>query len=698
MKFTLFARYAVIVAAAVALASCRGGGGTGGVLPQTNSGGSGVQPYSGPSNLTFGWGSDMLAHNATYLGPATIPGKIMLNVEPRLQNEAGLLTYARETADRNSGNYRHWLTPQQIGTMFGASSAAIAATAKYFQGYHLSVGTWPQHLIVAVSGTQANVEAAFGTKFGEWQVLTPAGIKRFYAPQPGSPPHFSTAIPVLGVQNLIGLALAHTYIERPADVENAGYTAPIVRNGFDYSGMINAGYDGTGINLGIVGTGPISPADITAYAQLSGNTRVGTVVQKNVVAQAADSNFDPDPAGLATPPPVTSPAGCGSDAYGPGVTTATCNEEDGEAQLDTEQQAGMAPGATVNFYLAFNDQDCGPDYYDCGPGYTGVEGIYLVDDEIQQVIADDIVDALSLSYGEGEPAGECTGLGCYYNSSGVGPGPDEFAALASEGVTVFASSGDNGAYECDDNGYPEDTKCAAYPATDVSVVAVGGVTVPLTNSGQLQPGTEITAWADNVTYGGDGYEDNSPGSGGGTSYYFAAPAWQATLGASKRETPDISLTGDPNTGPLFDYDMAFAGYAGYGPVGGTSVAAPEAAAMFADFLSACKANATCAHAHGSGANGYRWGIAANAAFYAIATAQPNFGKQAGCEGGSSGAFYNVCAGSNGVVSASPSPPALYPGYPGTPGYNEVNGLGAPFGGFLANEMFAYCGCGTLNLP
>jgi subtilase family serine protease len=689
-------------AIAALLCACHGGGGGSAMLPSSGTAGTPVQPYTGSTSLTFGWGQGALTgQDATYLGPATIPGNITLNVQPQLRNEQGLLEYARETADPHSGNYRRWLTPQEIGTMFGASDAAIKKAGKYFASYHLSAGTWPQHLMMVVSGTQANVEQAFGTKFGRWQVVTPAGIKTFYAPQPGSPPHFAMALPVVSVMNLVSLVTQHTYIERPADVQGYGYDATIIRNGFDYGGMINSGYQGQGINLGIIGTGPISSADVPEYAAMSGNAHVATVVQKNVTAQPADSQnnetgtatFDPYPGDLATPPPVTAPT-CNLQLY-TAAPTATCNPEDGEAQLDTEQQAGMAPDATVNFYLAFNSGDC--TYYGCASGSIGVEGIYLTDDEIQQVIADDIVDTLSLSYGEGEPFAECDPSGCYYNSSGAGPGPDEFAALASEGVTTFVSSGDNGAYQCDSGGYPETTKCASYPALDPSVIAVGGVNAPFTTSGQLQPSTQITAWGENDTYGGDGYFDNSAGSGGGPSCCFAAPTWQSSLGASKRETPDISLLADPSTGPLLVTNWAFSGYQGYGASGGTSASAPEAAAMFADFLSACKANATCAHAHGSGTYGYRWGIAAAQAFYAIATAQANFGAQAGCSGASPGAFYNVCAGSNGVNSASPSP-GIYTGFPATPGYNMVTGLGVPFGGYLVNKLFAYCSCGTPNLP
>ncbi|HUY41848.1 MAG TPA: protease pro-enzyme activation domain-containing protein [Candidatus Dormibacteraeota bacterium] len=686
----------ITIAAAAALLSACHGGGAGGALPMAQGAGGGMQTYHGPATLAVAWNQQILQSKATYLGPATVAGNITLNVQPQLRNAPGLLAYARSTGDPHSGNYRHWLTPQQIGMMYGASGAAIATAGKYFAGYHLSTGTWPQHLTMVVSGTQANVEAAFGTKFGYWQLQTSVGPIKVLGPAPDAPPHFASALPVVSVMNMVGFHPAHTYIERPAGVAGAGYSAPLLRNAFDYAHLINNGYRGQGINVGIIGTGPISPDDVPAYALASGTNLYASVVQKNVIAQPANAQnngtgtgtFDPYPGGLQTPPPVTGP--CGNQYVAD--PSATCNPEDGEAQLDTEQQAGLAPGATVDFYLAYNTQDCV--YYGCAAGSTGVEGIYLTDDEIQQVIADDVVDTLSLSFGLGEPYAECN-AGCYFDASGNGPGPDEMAALAAEGVTVFVSSGDNGAYQCDNGGYPATSQCASYPATDPSAIAVGGVNAPFTNSGQLQPGEQITAWGENTTWGGDGYFDNSPGSGGGPSLFFPAPSWQsaAPIGATMRETPDISLLADPNTGPMMlMYADYIPGY--FFASGGTSAAAPEMAAMFADFLSACKANSTCAHAHGSGTYGYRWGIAAAPALYAIAQGESGYGTQAACAGGTSGSIYDVCAGSNGTNSNG----TVYTGFQTGPGYDMVTGVGVPFGARMAQALFTYCSCGTLNLP
>ena len=101
-----------------------------------------------------------------------------------------------------------------------------------------------------------------------------------------------------------------------------------------------------------------------------------------------------------TPPPVTPP--CGGSLPG-------CNPEDGEAQLDTQQAATLAPSANVLFYLAYNANDCTVSRSRARarpPATTRAHraiGIVEADPEIMQAINDNMADVLSISYGGGEP-------------------------------------------------------------------------------------------------------------------------------------------------------------------------------------------------------------------------------------------------------------------------------------------------------
>ena len=115
-----------------------------------------------------------------------------------------------------------------------------------------------------------------------------------------------------------------------------------------------------------------------------------------------------------------------------------------------------------------------------------------------------------------------------------------FAELATAGVTVFASSGDDGSTPGpngtgDDSGplQPES------PASDPNVTAVGGTTLIL--NGNNTEASEVV-W-NGGSHGG--------ASGGGISGYWDRPSWQTGTGVqsgAKRQVPDVACSADPNYG------------------------------------------------------------------------------------------------------------------------------------------------------
>jgi subtilase family serine protease len=684
---------AIFCLSSIALASCGAGHSA---LPAANTVHSNpVTPYTGaPQLAAFTWGKDIVSQ-AQYIGPANV-GTLSVDVQLKMQNQPGLLQYAAMVSDPHSGLYRHFLTPQEIGARFGASQSDYNTIVAYFAKYRLGVASWPQRLSMVVSGKQSDLEAAFGTKFGVYRAYR----QTFVAPT--IQPHFSQVLPVSSVSRLVHLNLNRTFLIRGGNGNFFGMSGPQLRRAFDFTGAASTGLNGSGITVGIIGTGPIltgSSGDTTMIGRLF-NEQVASVTLAPVVGQTpgpANNNtgtsvFDPFPSGLQTPPPLTplcTPPGA-TQPGGNGIVSATCNPEDGEAQLDTEQIAQLAPGANVLFYLAYNAQDCNPaapynNPAGCPSGATGVEGIWLTDDEIQQAIADNSVDVLSLSYGYPEPLANSFG---YFDTTGAGPGPLEFAALAAEGIAVFVSSGDNGAHGCIDQttGAPTSAFCVYYPASDPSTVAVGGVNYPMDSAGNLPPSAQITAWATNTTLGGDGTGDNSPGSGGGLSQFFTATsAHQTALPASilgtstggKRVLPDVSMLADPLTGPMLLMYANGTGTSTTGPFafpsGGTSAAAPEMAAAWAVVLQACKASA-CASATGT----HPWRLGdPKALLYGI------YGKSSTY----ASTFYDAVAGNNGDLSNYPSPgPNYYGGYGAGTGFDLVTGMGVPFVGHLINAV------------
>ena len=329
-----------------------------------------------------------------------------------------------------------------------------------------------------------------------------------------------------------------------------------------------------------------------------------------------------------TPPPVTAP--CGGSLPG-------CNPEDSEAQLDTQQASTLAPSANVLFYLAYNSSDCNVAF----PGTCSTTGsnagapeigIVEADPELMQAINDNVADVLSLSYGGGEPQQGWTGYNTGSNPYAGSYSQLEFAELAAEGIAVFVSSGDDGSAECFSGELYLPYQCVSYPAGDPSVTSVGGVTAPVNAYGQTN--APWVAWGITTFESNPGNQFGIPagygalgGSGGGASNVggytgnlpanIPAPPWQqSAVNASFREQPDVSLFGDPSTGVSFVENTRF-GDGALSDIGGTSVAAPQMAAMWADVLSACKQNPSAGMcAGGTGPAPWRLGNAAPY-FYAI---------------------------------------------------------------------------------
>ena len=144
------------------------------------------------------------------------------------------------------------------------------------------------------------------------------------------------------------------------------------------------------------------------------------------------------------------------------------------------------------------------------------------------------VVAISNSYGGSEYSGE-TSDQSHYNHPGI---------------AVTVSSGDNG-YGVE------------FPAASQYVTAVGGT--------HLTRASNIRGWSETVW----------SGAGSGCSAYIAKPTWQTDSGCSRRTVADVSAVADPNTGVAVYDSLRYQGLSGWLVFGGTSVAAPVVAAVYA---------------------------------------------------------------------------------------------------------------------
>jgi kumamolisin len=196
----------------------------------------------------------------------------------------------------------------------------------------------------------------------------------------------------------------------------------------------------------------------------------------------------------------------------------------GEESLDAQWTSGMAPNAKIRIYA------------------SGNLSFANIDKSLQTIINDlptqPNLKQLSISLGA-----------CESDLSPAQLQTDQqlFAAIASQNVSIFVSSGDSGS-----QGMCSGGQGVEYFSSDPSVTAVGGTTLKLDANGTV---SKEKAWT---------------GSGGGVSATFARPSWQTGNGVTgnNRLVPDVALEADPNTGVY----VVVNGQATQ--IGGTSLSAP----------------------------------------------------------------------------------------------------------------------------
>jgi kumamolisin len=600
-----------------------------------------------------------------------------------MRNAAGLRAYAQAASDPHSAYYRKFLTPEQIADNFATPATDYANAANYLHAFGLHVATYKQREMLRVWGSQSALERAFGTRFGVFR----RGASRLTAPV--STPRVPSSIHIDALAGAVaGLHIMHTY-SMPGGPPSAyssgrinGYSPFQIASAFDYQGAYNAGYTGKGVTLGVIGTGPVTPLEINQYHKIFNVPVTGTFT---IVPGVANTAYG-DSAGDTTPPPPTDNEFTSCTQPSTGTDLTKCNPEDGEAQLDAEQQTSLAPGANVRNYLAYNANETtcstppvvtpiGTVPPECTTnsltGSSGPEiGLDLYEDELQAEIDENLADAISLSFGSCDALEEAL-----QNPSPTGEGFDnsEYASIVAEGTAIFVSSGDSGPEGC--AGGLVDVPNASSPADDPSIVAVGGTNTPIDSNGKLEG--PLTLW---------GAQTKNNASGVGPSSIYTAPAFQTNAGLGTtcvfRCIPDVDLEGDPTTG-VAALEYPAPGKGADIPIGGTSVSAPQMAAMWGLVLQACKQTPKCGTGgtSGSGASPtYRLGNP-NPLLYALYTNKPKYAE----------AFYDIVYGTSELpteaqteLQAEGGPNAYSTGIfaPGAqsagPGFDEASGLGAPF--------------------
>jgi kumamolisin len=402
------------------------------------------------------------------------------------------------------------VSPAELASRYEPTAAAYQKLLAWAKSQNLKIVRQDdRRLVLFLRGSVAQVSSTLGTSFARVKFHGQEYTSAVTAPS--IPGELSDS--VLGINGLQPHLHVHKHLRRPLARKAAsgnngnGYFPSQVAAAYNATALYNGKVNGTGETIAIVIDTFPYPTDLQNFWTRAGVPQSLSNIQ---FIQAVSGTLD-------------SPSG--------------------EETLDTEWASGMAPGAKVRVYASL-------DLYDSE-----------LDQTLNQVLSDvsqhpeDHIHELTMSFGIGESD---------TTQSEVNSRGQIFSELAARGVSIFASSGDDGSTPNDNDGEEDGPLQVENPADDPSVTGVGGTTLKLDSNNSV---TSETVW-------------NSDGaaSGGGISSYFSRPTWQTGTGvnaSSFRQVPDIAAAADPNYGGY----IYFEGSAGV--LGGTSLASPICAGLCA---------------------------------------------------------------------------------------------------------------------
>lgn len=547
-----------------------------------------------------------LIYKSTLIAPVDGNKQIGVVLALPSSDPAGLAALAKHVSTPGDPLFHQYITPQQFAEKFGGNDADYAALKNWASANGLVVSQESiSRTNLTVRGSVSHFQTLFKTQLNTYRA---SDGQTFYSASvnPTVPAEIASKISgVIGLtagkplaqQSKVAKVLGEDPKERSAELrtDTAGGTGP----GGTYSCkdlryiymMPDWGNLEKGMIVAVFEQGYYRPSDIEKYFAKFG---VGKHTKQTVVP-VDQSPIDIEPA---------------------------VEEED---VLDIDMLVGINPDiAEVKVFI--------DDYqYDPFP-------VAMVD--AFQAIADDgTPQVVSVSYGTDEGN---------FGSSAETAEDTALQQLATEGITVFAASGDAGAFG---DGY--NTPYNVFdPAADPYVTGVGGTTL-FTDS--VQNYEYEIAWNDFPNYGA---------TGGGISTFWSIPDYQPSYlttlnggSGTMRNVPDVAAVADELTGVgIYVKDAG-----GWIQIGGTSLSCP----VWAGYLSTINA-------------ALKWSGLKNLGFF-----NPYFyslGTSTYLSGVPYEYTFNVQGGSNGYI------PFGGPGFSNSVGYSNTTGSGSMWGAGLGMQL------------
>jgi hypothetical protein len=456
-------------------------------------------------------------HHATDMGAvdSSLPLDFLtLNIAPSAAQEQEIAALQAALQNPKSPQYHRWLNQSEYGALFGLTDADLGQVTSWLESQGFTVkNVSASRNAISFSGKVWQVESAFRTQLHQYKL--------------GGETHFANATALSLPAQFLGVVLNVSGLDdfRPKPnvrrqavtpdftvSSSAHYLSPADwATIYDVNTIYNAGFDGTGIHVGIVGQTYAPQADIANFRTATGMS-------------AAQLTYY-----------CISTANCTDTA---GITSGDL----AEADLDIEWAGGIAKNATVDYIYA--------------SGADQSQGVFsALQYAIQEYKTTDgtVLPIISMSYDSCEMQSPAT-LFTLVGTLGL--------QASLQGQTLVVASGDSGAAGCDPHSDTSNLTAelglsVEVPADSPNFTAVGGTTL---SGDESAPATfwnqtpnlldsalsyiPETTWNETGSTGlaaSGGGESAIPT--GGTKPAFPQPTWQSGLiaGTTGRLVPDIAF-------------------------------------------------------------------------------------------------------------------------------------------------------------
>jgi kumamolisin len=457
-----------------------------------------------PARVTIQGNVAPALQDATFVNHSDPNAVLTIVVGLKLHNESEFTDLLNRLYDANSADYHRWITPADFLAKFSPIQSDVDAVRQHLESHGLTIKRVSDNrVLVEATGTVAQIEEAFAININAYKL----GAETHYSNDrnPSVPSSLKDVVEsVTGLSSLEKMHHTSNFEESPAAAVT--YTPLEIATIYNFPSSLNS-FHGKTVYDGTGVTIALATADTYLTSDVDYFWTYFAIQRTGTLTNICVN-------------------GCTSTlAY--------------EPTLDVEWSGAQAPGANLIVYEVPS---------------SSFSDFSLM---FSQMASDNSAQVVSISYNACE-----SNVG----QSVMKTENASFSQMAAEGMTIFAGSGDYGAYDCDTKQLK-----IGFPASDPDLTAVGGTTLNAT--AQYRYKSE-SAW----TY-----------SGGGASSYFAKPSWQVGPGVpsnKKRDIPDIAFDADENTGQYTYYEGEW--YSGFG----TSYGGPNMAGYWALVLEALKGKST----------------------------------------------------------------------------------------------------------